>query len=494
MMKPNLIPFNLELLTPSRKNLAALKPITNLGIMVSSTKNFHPEGLFSTEIFGKVGSPDRSSKFSYIDLHITIFHPLIFKALKDLRALYHDIMLGKKYAIYNTEINDFIETTIDIGETGFDFFYSHFKTIKFEHRESNKRIANIELINKYREDGLLNYVLVMPAGYRDYEVDETGKPSEDEINSLYRRILSISNSLIDVDVKSNLEFLDATRYNLQVAVYDLYAYIKNILEGKGGLIQSKWASRQIFNSTRNILTSHIQEGESLDDPKSVSTTETIVGLYQYARMVFPLTVKNIKDKYLSDVFIGPNSPANLIDVKTFEKKQIEVKHTTYDNWMSYEGIEKIAVTMGIDDLRHLPVEIEGYYLALIYNDGTVVKVFHDINDLPEGFDKEHVSPITLGELFYLSLFETVKDAYGYVTRYPVTGYGSIFPTGLYLKSTVKTNSLILLDDQWKRTDVVAKEFPIRNNEYYNSTSVPTKHLGRLGADFDGDSYFSTTVL
>jgi hypothetical protein len=74
-----------------------------------------------------------------------------------------------------------------------------------------------------------------------------------------------------------------------------------------------------------------------------------------------------------------------------------------------------------------------------------------------------------------------------VTRYPVTGQGSIYPSWPYVKTTVHSQSLKELDDQWQPTGNIAKDFPIRGERFYNSVSPHYTKLRRLGADFDGDT-------
>jgi len=486
-MQVNQIPFNLELLLPTDEDVRNITPVTVADINVAGSRNFHPDGLFSTEIFGKVGEEKRNRTFSYIDIKIPIFHPLIFKAIVDLKRLYGDIMKGSKYAVFDETLKDFVASTPDDGFTGYEFFVSRFDDLVFEERPSPARTFNINLIKKYKDNLFITKLVVMPAGLRDYFIDDSGKPTEDEINSIYRRILAMSLIFRDIDIKGNITYLDAGRYNIQVAVRELYLYIKTLIEGKGKLIQGKWATRAIFNSTRNVITSYIVDSNGPDDPKVPSTNQSIVGLYQYMRMTLPLTVKGVRENYLSDVFIGPNSPAKLIDKKTLKTALVNIDSKTYDSWMSYEGIEKQAAKFGMVDFRHKPVEIEGYYLALIYKgtDGTI-KVFYGIEDLPDNLDKKQVFPITYAELFYLSVMKGSSEIPCLITRYPITGYGSVYPSYVYLKTTVKGDIKVLLDDNWNESDIKAYEFPITDGEFFDSLTVSIAHLNRLGGDYDGD--------
>ena len=75
----NKTPFNIDLLILDKNKTKQLKPITKLNIFETSSQNFDPDGLYSTEIFGPVGSELRNDSFAYIDLKIKILHPLVYQ-------------------------------------------------------------------------------------------------------------------------------------------------------------------------------------------------------------------------------------------------------------------------------------------------------------------------------------------------------------------------------------------------------------------------------
>ncbi len=488
------LPFNIDLLIPTDNDVSNVLPVKVLDTFVGSTHNFHPDGLFSTEIFGKVGEEKRNRTYGYINLNIPILHPLLFKIVVKLKAFYGDIMQGKKFATYNKDTNDFEPATVVDGETGYGFFISHIDKLQPAKNDSDRRDFNIQLFEKYRGNSLIDKLVVMPAGMRDYFIDSTGKPSEDEINGFYKRVLGISNAIEGVSVESNIEVLDGSRHLLQTVVLELYTYIESLLKGKGKLIQGKWVTRAVFNSTRNVIASGIPEYKELGDKNAPNAKQCIVGLYEYIRSTLPLSIKNIRDGILSDVFIGSDVPAYLIDKRTLKRKQVDVSSSTYDDWMTYEGIEKIAATYGIVDSRHAPVIVEGHYLALIYKGGSdTYKVILDIDTVPKELRKD-VHPITMTELLYLSVFKGSDEIPGFVTRYPITGYGSINIVYAYLKTTNRSESRIELDDEFKRTDVLAKEFPIPDESFFDSLNIPPRYLGRMGGDFDGDTVSFTLLL
>jgi hypothetical protein len=132
----------------------------------------------------------------------------------------------------------------------------------------------------------MKYLIVLPAGLRDVEVDKNNRTTENEINKPYRKILGYSNLIKDINTDLNIEYINQIRYNIQLSVLEIYTYIKEMLEGKKGMIQDKWASRKIFNSTRNVITSYVPTVTSLGDGNTVSANQTVVGLYQTIKSIF----------------------------------------------------------------------------------------------------------------------------------------------------------------------------------------------------------------
>ena len=136
----------------------------------------------------------------------------------------------------------------------------------------------------------------------------------------------------------------------------------------------------------------------------------------------------------------------------------------------------------IEALRHEEIKVGEHYFGLVYNDGQYVRFVQGIQEIPDGFDKKYVSPITYAELFYLAIFERIKKIPGFVTRYPVIGFGGIYPSYVYLKTTTRSQILKELDEFWQETDRVANEFPIKGQPFVNSLSPATNKLANLGAD------------
>lgn len=491
------LPFNISILELTDETLKYLKPVTSLDTFEGSSKNFHDDGLFSVSIFGKVGDPIRLRKYSYIDTKVSLMHPIIFNTICEMKSLWKDILASKAYATWDVNLKDYVKTDQLNGQTGYAFFVSHWNELNLGEPTSEKRRHAIDLVNKYRSKAFTSKVVVMPAGLRDYEITDDGREAEDEFNALYRRLLSLSGNIHPFMVTpESIHQLDTLRYQMQVAFNNIYDKLKSMLEGKHKLIMGKWASRSVFNGTRNVISTTNIRTNSLNDPISVDVNSTVIGLYQYLKGTLPIAKHHIKAGFLSQVFPAANLNCYLTDPKTLTKKAVTLSPDVYDDWMSDEGLDRVISLYAEDDIRAKPIIIEDMYLGLIYKDYDrgVYRLFQDIEELPEYLDKKKVSPITLTELLYISVYYDSHTYPCFVTRYPITGFGSIYPSYAYLKPTVVTQPMRQLDSYWVPDETVplAKAFPVGVN-HYNSLSPSAIHLVALGADFDGDTCSCTFV-
>ena len=181
-MKATKLPMNIDLLILTDDNVKLIRKIESLDIYDGVSRNFHPTGLFSTEIFGKVGDSKRDTTFAYIDLGVPVYHPFVFKTIVKLKSLYGDIMSGKAYAVFDKELKDFVKSNPMEGQTGYHFFISNFDKVDLAKNDSIKRDYYVDLVEKYKGKYLMKYLIVLPAGLRDVEVDKNNRTTENEIN------------------------------------------------------------------------------------------------------------------------------------------------------------------------------------------------------------------------------------------------------------------------------------------------------------------------
>lgn len=480
-MSDTSVPFNIFLLLPTLEDFKQVRPVKTLDIFEGGTKQFHPDGLFSTETFGKVGDTKRSQKYSYIDFKIPVFHPIIFNIFGKLKRLYPEIITGKSYAVWDKVEKDFVKSNQLDGQTGFYFFEKHWKDIVFKENTSDTRSDNIKLIQKFKDRPMCSVLVVMPAGLRDYEINAHGQEEEEEINVMYRKMLSLSNSISLNSFKLSPEIFNQSRVNIQLTFCDIYDLIMNSIRGKKKLYMGKWATRAIHDSSRNVITTTNVVIEKLGDPLNPGFNHTIVGLYQMVKCLAPIMRFRVKE-FLRYNFNDPKMPVNVVDNKTLSAKTITVTPREYDLWMTDEGLDKIFNTFSVESIRNMPIMVGGEYVALLYQDDFCWKVFYDIKDFPEGgFDKGKVRPLRLSDLLYIVLYKDVDTFPVLPTRYPITGFGSIYISKPYLKTTTDAKKIQRLSDEWSPTGEIAPEFP-GVGPWFNSMSPAPSKLKHAGAD------------
>lgn len=495
-MKRIEVPFNIVILALPPERLKGLKPVTVLDIFDGSSTDFHEEGLFSVSIFGRIGDERRNRRFSYINVKVPIFHPIIFNTLVKMKRLYGDILSGTGYAQWDEVDKDFVKATALNGFTGFEFFLQHWKDIEFKNAaDSSSRMQAIALINKYKDNAMTTNVIVMPAGLRDLEIDEHQRKSEDEINPMYRRLIALSNAITDATVRNDITVLNVPRYQMQLAFVGIFDYVMSLIEGKKKLLLGRWAARNIFNGTRNVITAGDTSVAYLGAAGNPDINTTILGLYQYMKASLPVARHQLR-KMVENIFLDINVPTLLINKETLQAEEVLLHNRFFNQWTTNEGIEKIINLFQEESIRNRPMEIDGRYLFLIYKGPDMTfRLMRSIDELPAGRNREDVSPCTFTELLFASVYQSANSYPIMITRYPVEGAGSIYPSHVHLRVTLEFEKRALLDQNWgpMADDMTALEFPVRGSAFVNSLIPHPFKLVGLGADHDGDTCSGNVV-
>ena len=494
------IPANIWLMDTSPAKMERLKVISSLDVFESgSSQNYHPQGLFSTEIFGRVGTLERDVRYGRIDLKLPVIHPFIFKKITKLRGLYKDIIQGKGYATFNSQTKDFEPADIIGGQTGYAFFLQHLPQLEFKLTESAKREIDVDLVNKARNEGTMFVysVPVIPAGLRDVYIEPDGRISEDEVNTKYRSLISSVNTLpSNADALSDA--FNTTRVTMQNALVAIFEYLWDYYEGKRGFALKRVFSRGVYNGTRNVISAQDPITPYLGAPNGPKMNNTVVGLYQTMKALLPVAQHLLLNGWIKEAFNSADGRAYLTNKKTYKSELVNLPRKVFDRWTTPEGIEKIINYYYNREIRHRPVEIGDYYIGLVYRgefEGKdVFKFFKDIEELPREFDKSFVFPISLVELMYLSGYREWNNYPMMNTRYPVAGLGSTYISNFYVKTTSEGEMRYELDDEWKikkfndGNDIIAAyEYPKHSvDKFFETAAISVSRIGGAAADFDGD--------
>ena len=373
-----------------------VKQVTSQQIHEASTNRLHPEGLFSEDIFGSIGSTDRLIRFGYIDIHTTIFHPTIFANLIELRGLYKEVMSGKTYVKFSDEIKDLIICPKDDpdAETGYQYFMEIFPKIVFKPTKSDKRNDKIKMLHKYSDRLTMNTCIVSPAGIRDLEETSDGRFISEEINDIYRSILSLS-AAIPKDLSDHPIF-NSVRFNLQMKVSMVYDHIFSITDGKKGYFQNKYMARKLAGGTRNVFVSAILEGTDPDDPRYLKPDETYVALFQTMRMYDKIIKYYLRHIFFNNSIGNNTNKIPAVDPDTGNLVYIEISDIERNKYMTDDGLNDYINDFKNKDIRFEPVSIldidkKPYYPFMIFDDIDKVYIYRDKADLHEYVQRTRTS-------------------------------------------------------------------------------------------------------
>lgn len=478
-------------------------PVTSHSIKIPSTNEFHPEGLFSEEIFGQIGTNDRLIKFGYIKLNTKIFQPEVYRIIIQLKQLYSSIMEGTAYAKFDEETQDLVRCKKDDpeGNTGYGYFMSVFNKIQFTETPSQKRNQKIEFLKKYKDILTTNKLLVLPAGVRDIK-EEDGMLSQEDINKLYLSILSFSGRLVP---NSTNPIYDSIRINLQKKVFEVYTYIKGILDGKNGLLQGAVGSRHIALGTRNVISSGKAIANSPSDSTYLAVDQTRTPLFQTMKAFQPLVKYLFKHIIFMSVFgqTGANS-FPLINKKTYELEYVEVEAREVERFTSSDGLDGLINRLRNPKMRNKPVVVKDkdgkyHYVYLMYDVGDKITMFRNISDakaMIPGVKKEDLRPVTWVDLMYLCTYKATVDKHMYITRYPVIQDESCYPSKVHLASTIPSRKVTLFMATGADILVEMPEYPVISDdmEYLDSVELAPATLKGLVADHDGDMTSNNAIL
>ena len=151
-----------------------VKPVTSTNTYSGGGNKLDPNGLFSEQIFGRLGSKDRKKTFGYIDLKTNFIHPEVYKLVLSVNPLFDQLINKKAFCKFNTKEKTFVKSEEE-GETGFSFFIKHLDRIDFTKNCKDNKLQVAKFLNDNKNKILISKILVLPAGIRDIIQTESGK-------------------------------------------------------------------------------------------------------------------------------------------------------------------------------------------------------------------------------------------------------------------------------------------------------------------------------
>lgn len=491
------VPFNVQIMDVDDfiTRMGCLE-VTSPFIHESSSNTFHPQGLFSEQIFGEIASDTRLIKHGFIRLNCRVLHPTIFQNLQALKRFYTEIMSGKSFAKWDPVEHDFVRAfeNEEGADTGYTFFLKHFSDIEFLKNRSLKRNDKIDILRKYKDRLFITKCLVLPAGIRDMKETE-GRMEKDSINTLYSSLLNSTRSMPPTG--DNDPIYDSIHYSIQRKILEIYEYITNMIEGKTGFFQSRLGARAIASSTRNVITATSLEAESPSSPQFHRCTESKIPLFQAAKGYASLVVYHLKALFYAAVVTKDSEKIAAIDPVSKELEYIDIDSRTRDDMTTEEGIQKTIDLFRDPQYRYRPVTVRNssnntqYWLYIVYDDKDKIYIFRNLaefkEDFGDGFDEKKIRPLSHIEMMYIATAMAANGRSGTITRHPVTDEQSIYPSLTHVVSTNPARVVTLVTDAKTKAGPMLPEYPSIGAQVIDVLQVHPAKLKGLGGDFDGDT-------
>ena len=480
------------------------------------------DGLLSNEIFG-ITKAERSGIYGYIDLGGTFIHPLVYKTLCKLNSKIESIINGTEYFIINDK-GELIPS--DDGGTGIEWFKRNFNKIKFQRNESSSRNKRIDFIEKCKNEMWISKYIVIPAYYRDVDTRDSGI-GVGEINKLYSSLIMATKSLKET-AGFGLTLSDVTKarvQNILVQIFDWFGNGTTIngketpanLPGKMGLIKHGLMYKTVDYSARLVMSAPDVSGESIDD-LMVDMNHAALPLAAALCCFKPFIMFWLR-RFFENRFAGKlEYPVKINDEETVMvplvdyqiafsdielDKQIERFIHGYSNRFIPINLpvdkEEFARKVKNKELKSAsgkPVDISKISFGMSF-------MGYKLNNSKE-FDKTIMEystedklqrNITWCDLFYMAACDVTEDKMVLITRFPIDSYLNQYPSKVRIKSTVKTQPMVIqsnFDDNMK----LYKWYPVIEAKDINSNTSPVFEdtlsicnglIDVMGMDYDGDT-------
>ena len=434
----------------------------------------HPEGLFSTKIFGMTPR-DRKETFGYIDLGHIFFHPHIYKIIKRFFRNVEKIVNGSSFYIINSEGHLVLSDEVH-GETGVQFLYDNWEKIKWEYSDSPARNERIDAVmNTKKSEVFTSKLIVIPPFYRDV-TSSSGGGKVPEINNFYANAIRLASILKENDVFSfNLY---SSQFAIQELLVDTYDYFKEKLQSKNGLLRKYLMGKNVDLCTRAVITASSFHADKPEDLQ-VNLRYSGIPISHILSLCNPFIISWVKKFFERELMDVRKKKKN--DSRTGKVLQlVELKNPELV-FTDKEITKKINSFIKDPDTRFKPVEVP-------LKDGRMsYLVFHGTRyDLKNKDELASISnrKLTWTDVFYMACEDAVKDKHSIVTRYPLIDQYGLFVSRITVLSTTTTIPMQVGEKIYKNYPVVDLSVPESKiaTLFIDSVSFSNSYLPGLDGD------------
>ncbi len=297
-----------------------LLPTTNPVSIVNG--EYTENGLFSEQIYGLVGSPERKVRMSFVDLSQIgeFLHPImIYYFSRYSPKIYSSIISTSETVLYTyNEKSKMLEQVTDSSGTSLsgyhlvDFIVSNYKKI------NNLSSKLVSILEKYGRKVLTSYILILPPDLRPI-TKVNNLVVLDKLNDIYSSLIQYS---IQYKYVSKNDIMWNTIWkNIQMKIMQLYETIVDSIHKKEGMIRNKVLSKRVdFNVASTAINDPTVSVWEIGLPYKLAVS---LGFYHVLHVLM-----NKDSRKRNKAFISILSRYN---IKTYEQISLLVKDFERDH-------------------------------------------------------------------------------------------------------------------------------------------------------------------
>jgi len=338
-----------------------IQPITSSKYYEGSGRNsLNKKGLFSEEIFGRMGSRDRKKTYGYINLKLDFIHPEVYRILTSINTDLTKLIIGKENYILDNN-NNLVQDD-ENGKSGVFYFIQIINNIDWDNIKTEKP-KHIRFIKENKDKLLINKLVILPAGFRDIQITKTGKQfiQYGEINKTYSTLINQTEMLSDDLDLFDEELMGSLYKSIQRNLINVNTWIKSKIKGKHGMIRGGMLKKSVDYSARLVIV----PDNNLDFGYIGLPWQVCMKLFEPFFIHYVL--KQDRDNLLKAViqkFIGIEEDIDINDIKKFVKKVNESPRDMNNMTVNVlkETMEKVTADRVVIYKRD-PVENRDSYIS-----------------------------------------------------------------------------------------------------------------------------------
>lgn len=511
--------MSITLVNPNKDiEINGWKEITSTLYFVPSTSELHPEGLFSSEIFGAPGTEDRKYNWGWIRLNDVFMNPHAFYVLKRLKsAIANDMRLGTNN-YYVDSVGEL--TKLEPGETvptnavykntgtGITWLKEAWPYISWRTTKDMSKTAKVRRnwLKAFSIDEIFwDKLLVMPAWYRDVKYNNDGKSKRNIMNTMYLKILRLADIIKNLD---SISFMDdpnepkrsTSHVKLQDAIYELYDFYMKKIGGANGFINKFVVGKATDYGARLVIsppdfnTEHYTQNEA-DFFRSSTPLATAANIFApfmihgVIRWVQRYVSGNISINYYD--FKQKKLVSGVLDPTWIDEFTTDSIRGMLDRYKKSKQYRVEKITFKGENNTRIPITA---YFSII--DGKMSFTTDVVSETEISKNKSsNYRHLTYCEFFYIIAMDNISKKSIYNTRYPLTTYNNTYCGLMNIIPCNEYTSVIFNGNLYPRYPILKYE-TVKDIEgmFTDTMRMFSTYPSAMGADFDGDKISVQSVF